>query len=140
LGVWKVKEMKFAELELPSNKKFGYFFFAIFSISAGYFFYSEKTTAGYTLAILAMLLIIITFFNADLLLPLNKLWMRLGLLLGIIISPVVLGILFFGLITPYGIVLRILGRDELRLKKYPKDSHWVRRMNNSSHTNFDRQF
>ena len=56
--------------------------------------------------------------------PLNKLWMRLGLLLGMIMSPIVMGIIFFGLFTPISLVMRLLGRDELKLKPKPCQSSW----------------
>ena len=82
-----------------------------------------------------------TVINAKLLLPLNKIWMRFGFLLGSIINPIVLGIIFFVLFTPYGIVMRIFGRDELRLKKViNKKSHWVLRSETQPQTDFRKQF
>jgi hypothetical protein len=66
--------------------------------------------------------------------------MRFGLLLGMIIGPIVLGIIFFGLFTPYGVVMRILGRDELRLKLVKTKSNWILRSTTSSQTNFKQQF
>ena len=112
--------MKYSNIKLPSNKKFGYFFTVVFVISTIYFLYSELKTATYIMALVASLFFVITLINANLLLPLNKLWMKFGLLLGKIISPIVLGIIFLGLFTPYGIVMRIFGRDELRLKQIKK--------------------
>ena len=67
-------------------------------------------------------------------------WMYLGFILGKIISPIVLGMIFFGLFTPYGIAMRMMGRDELCLKKTKKQSHWIHRSDNSLKTNFKRQF
>ena len=134
------KKVKTSAIKLPSNKKFGYFFSAIFLIVATYFLYSASNTVGYLLVILALLCFVTTLINADVLLPLNKLWMRFGLLLGKIISPIVLGIIFFGLFTPYSIVMRIVGRDELRLKRLKNESHWILRSNDSPQTNFKRQF
>tara|TARA_B100000989_G_scaffold297916_1_gene285253 strand:- start:23922 stop:24122 length:201 start_codon:yes stop_codon:yes gene_type:complete len=66
--------------------------------------------------------------------------MRFGFLLGIVISPVVLGIIFFGLFSPYGIIMRIFGRDELHLKKIKRKTYWKPRLNELSQTNFKRQF
>jgi|TARA_B110000914_G_C15436162_1_gene433872 hypothetical protein len=134
------KKVKSSAVKLPSNKKFGYFFSAIFLIVATYLLYSANKTVGYVLVILALLSFVTTLINADVLLPFNKLWMRFGLLLGKIISPIVLGIIFFGLFTPYGIVMRIVGRDELRLKRLKNKSHWILRSNDSQQTNFKRQF
>ena len=132
--------MKFSNIKLPSNKKFGYFFSAIFFIATGYFLYKEYQTIGYIFAIISVLFITTTLIKADLLRPLNKLWMHFGLLLGKIISPIILGIIFFGLFTPYGIVMRLLGRDELCLKTQKKKSHWILRSKSTTQINFKQQF
>jgi hypothetical protein len=133
--------MKFTDIKLPSNKKFGYFFSAIFLIITIYCQLSENHTIGYIFAALTVLFFMTTLINAKLLLPLNKIWMRFGLLLGSIINPIVLGIIFFVLFTPYGIVMRIFGRDELRLKKIiNKKSHWVLRSETQPQTDFRKQF
>lgn len=132
--------MKFTDIKLPSNKKFGYFFSAIFFIATGYFLHVESQTIGYIFAIASVFFITTTIINADLLRPLNKLWMHFGLLIGKIISPIVLGIIFFGLFTPYGIVMRLLGRDELRLQIQKNKTHWVQRSKNTPQVNFKQQF
>ena len=108
--------MKNTKIELPSNRKFGFFFTFIFLIIASYFFLSDSILISYTFFAFALVLLLITFFNENALLPLNKLWMRFGQLIGMIISPIVLGTIFFVIFTPYGLVMRLLGRDELRLK------------------------
>ena len=132
--------MKFTEIKLPSNKKFGYFFSLFFLIVSLYFIYLSNYRVGTTVAIIAILFLTITLFNADLLLPLNKLWMYFGFLLGIIISPIVLGVIFFGLFTPYSILMSIMRRDELNLKYIKKKSHWVFRSQTAQQTNFKQQF
>ena len=116
--------MKFSEIELPSNRKFGYFFTGVFALVGLYFFIENSTTISLTLFVVSALFLAVTLVNADLLLPLNKLWMRFGLLLGMIISPIVLGIIYFGLFTPISLVTRAFGRDELRLKLNRRRSHW----------------
>ena len=98
------KTLKFSEVELPSNRKFGFFFTFVFALGAGYFFNSAYLTLVYAFCASALLFFIVTCVKSDALLPLNKLWIRFGLLLGVIVSPVVLGIIFFGLI---GIVFLI---------------------------------
>ena len=80
--------------------------------------------------LLATIFFILTIIKPGLLLPLNKLWMRLGLILGSIISPIILGIIFFGLFTPIAFVMRLFSRDELRLKLEPRSSYW--RIRNTS--------
>ena len=132
--------MKFPEVELPSNRKFGAFFSVVFLAGAAYFFYANSQTVAWVFCALASVLVITTLLNADLLLPLNKVWMRFGLLLGMIISPIVMGVIFFGLITPCGILMRIGGRDELRIKDKHTDSYWISRLQASPQTNFKQQF
>ncbi len=132
--------MKFSNIKLPSNKRFGYFFSAIFFIATVYFLYKGNQTIGYIIAIISVLFIATTLINSDLLRPLNRLWMYFGLLLGKIISPIVLGIIFFGLFTPYGFVMRLLGRDELCLEKQKNKSHWILRSKSTPQINFKQQF
>ena len=66
--------------------------------------------------------------------------MKFGLLLGRIVSPIILAIIFFLLITPYSLVMRFFGRDELRLKLRKRKSHWKYRNQMLSQTNFTQQF
>ena len=132
--------MKFSDIELPSNKKFGFFFTFVFAILAFYLLFIDSILWAQALAILAVLFFLITAIIPQVLLPLNKLWMRLGLLLGMIVSPIVLGIIFFGLVTPYGVVMRMFGRDELRLKFTKKSSHWISRSESIKSDSFKNQF
>ncbi|MFK7889510.1 MAG: SxtJ family membrane protein [Granulosicoccus sp.] len=132
--------MKFSEIELPSNRKFGFFFTVLFALVAIYFYYIGSLTWVYIFAAAASIFLIVTLVKADALLPLNKLWMRFGLLLGMIISPIVLGILFFALFTPIAIPMRLSGRDELRLKFKSKASHWISRSEPIKADSFKNQF
>jgi hypothetical protein len=119
--------MKLSEIELPSNRKFGFFFTGIFLLLGGYFYYIKWVLAAYVLGGLSLVLLLVTLIRADALLPLNKLWMRFGLLLGMIVNPIVMGIIYFGLFTPISIITRLLGRDELRIRFEEKDTHWISR-------------
>ena len=87
--------MNMSDLELPSNQKLGFFFSALSFLIGFYFYLNNSALPSYTLFSLGLLLLAVTFVKPDLLLPLNKLWMRLGILLGTIFSPIVLAILFF---------------------------------------------
>ena len=77
------------------------------------------------MAFFSTLFLFITIIRADALLPLNKMWLRFGLLLGLIVSPIVLGVIFFGMFTPITVLMRMSGRDELRLKKRVTLTYWV---------------
>ena len=132
--------MKFSEIELPSNRKFGFFFTFVFVAAAAYFYYSANVSWAYVFIAAALALLLVTLIKSDALLPLNKLWMRFGLLLGMIASPIVLGLLFFGLFTPYALIMRLSGRDELRLKFAEKASHWIPRSEPITSDSFKNQF
>ena len=132
--------MKFSEIELPSNRKFGFFFTFVFGVAAAYFFYHLNMTWAYVFVLASATFMVITLVKSDALLPLNKLWMRFGSLLGMIVSPIVLGIIFFGLFTPIATLMRLFGRDELRLKFSQKSSHWISRNELIKSDSFKHQF
>ena len=132
--------MKFSEIELPSNRKFGFFFTFVFVLVAAYFYNSDNVTWTYAASAAAVVFLLVTLIKSDALLPLNKLWMRFGLLLGMIVSPIVLGVIFFGLFTPIAILMRLSGRDELRLKYAQKASHWISRGEPIKSESFKHQF
>ena len=132
--------MKLPELELPSNRKFGFFFSGLFLIAAVYSMYIEILSIAFVFFTMFCFLIVISLFLSKLLLPFNKIWMFFGFFLGLIISPIVMGIIFFGLITPYGMIMRIMGRDELKLIKNKNKSYWTIRSQNEPQTNFKQQF
>ena len=115
------------KIKLPSNHTFGFFFTVFFVVLGTYFFSNEKSTVSYILFLIAAIFFGITLIHADSLLPLNKLWMRFGLLLGMIVSPIVLGLIFFGLFTPISLLMKLFRRDELRLKLTAQHSHWKER-------------
>ena len=132
--------MKFSKIELPSNRKFGFFFTLVFAIAAVYFYYLANFNWAYVFILAALIFLSVTLIKSDALHPLNKLWIRFGLLLGMIISPIVLGIIFFGLFTPIAIFMRFSGRDELRLKFIQKTSHWISRGEPVKSESFKHQF
>lgn len=132
--------MRFSDMELPSNRKFGFFFTAIFAVLAAYFALTGSTAYGWGFAGLASIFLAVTLIKADLLLPLNKLWMRFGFLLGLIMTPLTLGLIFFLLFTPIALVLRLIGRDELRLKFGHQKSHWIMRDTSKQSESFKHQF
>ena len=123
--------MKFSEIELPSNRKFGIFFTFVFAVAAVYFYNSDIMTWAYLFSATSLIFLVITLVKDELLLPFNKLWMRFGLLLGII---------FFGLFMPIATIMRVSGRDELKLKFSEKASHWISRSEPIKSDSFKNQF
>ena len=63
--------------------------------------------------------------NNQILSPLNKIWFKFGIILGKIISPFIMGIIFFLVVTPIGIIMRTLGKDLLNLKYNKNNSYWI---------------
>ena len=113
---------------LPSERTFGFVFTGIFLIVAGYLWYHDgKPVAIQVFLVLSVAFLAFSIFMPIVLRPLNKAWYKLGLLMGRVVSPIVLGILFFILISPIAIVMRIAGRDPLKLRKQNVESHWIDR-------------
>lgn len=116
-----------ALMELPSNRSFGVVFAIIFAISTAYLAY-HGSIFWIVSGVLAIIFAVAGRRNAAWLTPLNMLWMKLGLLLGMIVAPVALGVLFFVVITPLGILARSFGKDFLRIKPdATKSSYWIHR-------------
>jgi len=124
--------MHVSQLQLPTDKKFGYFFSLIFIALSSYFFLKNSNLLSYIFISLAIIFLIFAIFKSEVLHPLNILWMRFGLLIGKIVSPLVLGFIFFGIFTPISIFMRIIGRDELRLKVIRRNSFWKKRGDNET--------
>tara|TARA_B100001057_G_C22622893_1_gene861274 strand:+ start:76 stop:474 length:399 start_codon:yes stop_codon:yes gene_type:complete len=132
--------MKSPEIKLPSNHKFGFFFSTIFLLVSLYSYYIDSEIIAYILGALCGTFLVITIINAKILLPFNKLWMKFGVLLGIIVSPIIMGIIFFGIFTPIAILMRFSGRDELRLSFKKQKTHWINRKNLTEIDSFKKQF
>ena len=114
-------------IELPSNRSFGFFFSALFATSSIYCYINTFIPAFLFFAIFTLATFLVAVISPSHLLPFNKLWMELGLLIGKVVSPIVLGSVFFLLITPVGMAMRLAGRDELQLKLHGKGSCWKNR-------------
>ena len=118
---------------LPSNRKFGMFFSAIFLISAVYGAWHSVFLWAILLFIIAFIFAVLALTSPSSLISLNKLWFKLGMLIGRIISPVILGFIFFVIITPVAIIARLLGRDVLLIKKRAMSSYWIDRIPTGPH-------
>ena len=115
---------------LPCERSFGLLFSAVFALVAayGWFFKAWSSVVLLSLVGVALAFVLLGFVAPKVLTPLNWLWFQLGQLLGKIVSPLVLGAIFFLLLTPVSLVTRLFGRDELRLKrKASQTSYWLDR-------------
>ena len=120
--------------KLPSNRRFGTLLGGLLIVLAIYHLLTGKSVpVGAIFACAGLLLLVLGLLAPEKLSPLNQAWFHLGLLLGRIFNPIVLGILYFGIITPVALILRLAGRDELRLRdemRLQKDAgqtYWVDR-------------
>jgi hypothetical protein len=112
---------------LPPNERFGYLFCSVCALVAGYMFWISHPGWASIFAALAVAFLAAAHFAPSVLAPLNRLWFGFGLLLGKIISPIVLGAIFFLLISPVALVTRLFGRDPLLIRKRATASYWVER-------------
>ena len=118
-------------IKLPSNRNFGVVFFIVFLIIALWPLLKQNEIRIWSL-IISFIFFVLGLINSKLLAPLNKLWFKFGILLGNIISPIVMGIVFFLVVTPTGLVMRIFRKDILKLKKNSRDSYWINKDNTNS--------
>ena len=116
--------MKNTELKIGSNKSFGIVFFIVFLLVAIYPLINNSEIRIWSL-ITAVIFLILGLTNSKVLTPLNKLWFKFGLLLGKVVSPLIMGIIFFLVVTPIGLIMRIIGKDLLNLKFNNKKSYWI---------------
>ena len=116
--------------KLPTNRNFGIVFFVFFLLISLWLFLNNKTLVYWPLTI-SVVFLILGLLNAKILTPLNKVWIKFGEILGSIISPLVMGIIFFGIVTPTGLFLRLIGKDVLKLKKDKKNTYWIEKDNSN---------
>ena len=109
---------------MSTNKSFGIVFFIVFLILAVYPLINGKSI-NVSLLVISLIFLVLGLINSKLLTPLNKIWFKFGILLGKIISPIVMGMIFFLLVTPIGIIMRLLKKDVLNLKLNNNRSYWI---------------
>lgn len=123
--------MKANSIKIGSNRSFGIVFFIVFLIISLFPVLNEENPKIWSLAI-SFIFLILGLVNSNLLSPLNKIWFKFGLFLGNFISPIVMGIVFFFVVTPIGIMMRIAGKDLLNLKKINKKTYWIEKTETKS--------
>ena len=111
-------------MKLPSNKNFGIVFFIVFLIVSLYPLVNSDNIRIWSL-IISIIFLALGLLNSKILTPFNKLWFEFGILLGKIVSPLVMGIIFFLVVTPIGLTMRLFGKDVLNLKYNKNKSYWI---------------
>ena len=112
------------EIKISSNRSFGIVFFIVFLLIALYPLLKDNDLRIWSLVI-SFIFLILGLINSKILTPLNRLWFKFGLLLGKFISPLIMGIIFFIVVTPIGIIMRLLMKDLLNLKYNKKETYWI---------------
>ena len=115
------------EIKISSNRSFGIVFFIVFLLIALYPILKGNDLRIWSL-IVSLIFLILGLLNSKILTPLNKIWFKLGLFLGKIISPLIMGIIFFIVVTPIGIIMRLFNKDLLNLKYNKEKSYWIKRV------------
>ena len=122
---------------MSSNRSFGILFFIVF-LGIGLWPLKNNNDPNYILLGLSSIFLILGIINSKLLYPLNKAWVKFGEILGMIIAPIVMGLIYFIILTPISLLVRLFGKDLLKLKKNKSSTYWIKREKNIG--NMDKQF
>ena len=110
--------------KLPTNKNFGIVFSIVFLIIALFPLINDENLRIWSL-IVSTIFLFLGLINSKILTPLNKIWFKFGLILGKIVSPIIMGVIFFLVVTPTGFIMRLVGKDLLNLKFNKHKSYWI---------------
>jgi len=114
------------DIKISSNRSFGIVFFLVFLLIALYPLMFSGEIRTWSL-IISFTFLVLGLLNSRILYPLNKLWFKFGIFLGKLISPLIMGLIFFLVVTPIGLIMRLLGKDVLNLKYNKSKSYWIKK-------------
>ena len=112
------------KIEIGSNRSFGIVFFLVFLV-IGVFPIKSGGSINYLLLCISIIFLFLGIVNSKILTPLNKIWFKFGIILGHILSPVIMGLIFFMVVTPTAFVLKVFRKDVLNLKNNNKKTYWI---------------
>jgi predicted membrane protein len=115
-----------SNIKIGTNKSFGIVFFVFFLIVSIFPLFNDGNIRIWSL-IISIIFLILGILNSKILTPLNQVWFKFGILLGRFVSPVVMGVVFFAIVTPTSVVMRVLQKNLLNLKKGNKKTYWIER-------------
>ena len=120
------------KIKLPSERNFGLVFFIVFLLIALWPILNNNDIRIWSL-IISFVFLALGSINSKLLTPLNKLWFKFGIFLGSIIAPIIMGIVFFLVVTPTGLIMKILKKDLLKLKNNNNsNTYWLEKDNSNN--------
>ena len=114
------------DIRIGSNRSFGIVFFVVFLIITLYPLLNNENIRYWSLLV-SLVFLILGLLNSNILTPLNKAWFKFGILLGKVISPIIMGIIFFFVVTPIGLLMRLIRKDLLNLKVEKNNSYWIKK-------------
>ena len=129
--------MNYQKIKIGSNKGFGIVFFFVFFLISIWPILNNEGIRIWSL-IISLIFLILGIINSNLLTPLNLIWFRFGLFLGRIVSPIVMGLVYFFVVTPTGLIMRLFKKDLIMLKKNKKETYWIEKK--KSESNMKNQF
>ena len=112
------------DIKIGSNRSFGILFAIVFILIALWPLIKGNEIRLWSL-IISIIFLTLGLVNSKILTPLNKLWFKLGIFLGNFIAPIIMGIIFFFVVTPIGLIMRSIGKDLLNLKFSNNKSYWI---------------
>ena len=112
------------DVKISSNRSFGIVFFVVFLFIALYPLSYSGQIIKWSLVI-SLIFLLLGLINSKILTPVNKIWFKFGIFLGNIISPIIMAIVFFLVVTPIGLIMKVLRKDLLNLKFNAKKSYWI---------------
>ena len=112
------------EIKLPTNRNFGTVFFLVFLIISLFPLLKNENIRIWSI-IIALVFLVLGLLNSQILTPLNRIWLRFGILLGILVSPIIMSIVFFAVVTPISFMMKLFNKNLLDLKKKNKKSYWI---------------
>ena len=115
------------KIKISSNRSFGIVFFIVFLIISTYPLIDGGNLRIWSL-IVSVIFLILGLLNSNILAPFNKLWFKFGIFLGNIMSPIIMGIVFFTVVTLTSFIMKLLGKDLLNLKKSKNKSYWIEKV------------
>lgn len=116
--------MKNKDIKIGSNRSFGILFFIVFLIIGLWPILNNQDIRIWSI-VLSLIFLTLGLLNSKILKPLNKAWFKFGVYLGNFIAPIVMGIIYFLVVTPTGLIMRLFNKDLINLKKNDHKTYWV---------------
>jgi len=116
--------LKYENIKIGSNRSFGIVFFVVF-LSIGLWPILTDNQLRIWSIVISLIFLILGVFNSKILTPLNKVWFRFGIFLGNFVAPIIMGIVFFLVVTPTGLIMKLFRKDINNIRKNNSDTYWI---------------